>query len=543
MSSTSISLDEIRAAVGALQNGGPSVQEALADLEPRAGRPAMLAEALALECDSTDLTGWRPDFARIAYTVALARGVAAATRETTTALLITDPSHASVLNWAQSQGPVLKEVLVDPGAFKAWLSAYEATAVAQAAAGKDEPLTPGPTKTVLAAEELSADRLEATTSSVVRLVNATLYEALRSGASDIHVETDPRGLVIKYRLDGVLRQVREAKDPLVAEQVISRLKVMSELDIAERRVPQDGRLQVQMQGRTIDVRVSIMPSIHGEDAVLRILDRQHLAQSLQELTLAGLGFEAELAGRVLRLARRPHGMVLVTGPTGSGKTTTLYAAINESCSTQEKVITIEDPVEYQLPGVLQIPVNERKGLSFARGLRSILRHDPDKILVGEIRDGETARIAVQAALTGHLVFTTVHANDALDVLGRFQQFEIDRYSVAAALNGVLAQRLVRRLCACAQPAAAPSGHEQGSWRQANGCPACLDTGYRGRFAIGELLVMSTELKAMIVDHAPYQEVWALARRQGLRTLREQAMDAASKGWTSFDEVQRVTAEV
>ncbi|MCW7537689.1 GspE/PulE family protein, partial [Aquabacterium sp. A7-Y] len=280
--------------------------------------------------------------------------------------------------------------------------------------------------------------------------------------------------------------------------------------------------------------------IHGEDAVLRVLGRRHLAEQLKDLTLAGLGFAPDLARAVLRLARRPHGMVLVTGPTGSGKTTSLYAVVNETCSAEEKVVTIEDPVEYQLPGVLQIPVNERKGLTFARGLRSILRHDPDKILVGEIRDAETAHIAVQAALTGHLVFTTVHANDALDVLGRFQQFDIDPYALASALNGVLAQRLIRRLCRhCATRVREAGARESGYWR-AVGCPACLGTGYKGRFAIGELLHVNAELKALIVDRAPYLEVHKAAHAQGLRSLREQALEAAHAGLTSLEEVDRVT---
>lgn len=538
---TRIESAHIEAARVSARQSGRSVLDELC--EQRQCEPVVaidaLAQTFAMDADLGTLEQWQPDFSRIPYSCATQRGLAAASSANGAVLLVADPFDIDAVNWAQSRGPVLREVFVAKAALQQWLARFEGVAVALSVDQASSTSGDHRGAPSSQAEDLSAQRMESTGSPIVRLINATLYDALQAGASDIHLETTVSGLSVKFRLDGVLRHVREASGVQTAEQSISRIKVMAELDIAERRVPQDGRLQVQVQGRTIDVRVSIMPSIHGEDAVLRILDRQHLARSLKDLTLAGLGFAPELAAKVLRLARRPHGMVLVTGPTGSGKTTTLYAAINETCTPQEKVITIEDPVEYQLPGVLQIPVNERKGLSFARGLRSILRHDPDKILVGEIRDAETAQIAVQAALTGHLVFTTVHANDALDVLGRFQQFDIDRYALASALNGVLAQRLMRRLC---PHCATRVDGKDGRWMQATGCAVCLGTGYRGRFAVGELLTMTSELKALIVDQAPYQEILAAAHAQGLTSLREQALRAARGGWTTQEEVERVTAD-
>jgi general secretion pathway protein E len=362
-------------------------------------------------------------------------------------------------------------------------------------------------------------------SPAIRFVNSTLYDALKHGASDIHLESDEGGLKVKFRIDGVLAVVGGRESADLAPQVISRIKVMSELDIAERRIPQDGRLKVVYQGRGIDVRVSIMPSIHGEDAVLRILDRQHLAQSLSGLTLEKLGFNPLIRLGLRALCTKPHGMLLVTGPTGSGKTTTLYAAIAETHESRDKIVTIEDPVEYQLPGVLQIPVNEKKGLTFARGLRSILRHDPDKILVGEIRDAETAQIAVQSALTGHLVFTTVHANTVFDVVGRFEQFGIDAYTFASAINGVLAQRLLRRRCV--------------SCPDRTGCDACRGTGYLGRFALGELLMMTPAIKELVARRAPHSDIKAEAAAGGWRTLREQALEAVAAGTTTIEEVDRV----
>ena len=361
--------------------------------------------------------------------------------------------------------------------------------------------------------------------TVVRLVASTLYDALKAGASDVHLESTGAGLAIKYRIDGVLTPAQAVPGTELAEQVISRIKVMSELDIAERRVPQDGRFKAQKDGREIDFRVSIMPSVFGEDAVLRILDRRALSDQLQGLTLDALGFENDLKKQLRDLAAQPYGMMLVTGPTGSGKTTTLSAVISESNNGRDKIITIEDPVEYQLPGVLQIPVNEQKGLSFARGLRSILRHDPDRIMVGEIRDPETAEIAIQSALTGHLVYTTVHANNALDVLGRFVHMGIDPYNLVSALNAVMAQRLVRIVCKSCK---------------AKGCHECRGTGFRGRKAIGELLVLNDELRELIAARAPARKLKEAARGAGTIPLRETAQRLVDAGETTIEEINRVT---
>ncbi|HEU4442137.1 MAG TPA: GspE/PulE family protein [Burkholderiales bacterium] len=375
------------------------------------------------------------------------------------------------------------------------------------------------------AQEISFEAAAEADSTVVKLVSSTLYDALKAGASDVHLESTASGLTIKYRVDGVLTAAATMPGTELAEQVISRIKVMSELDIAERRVPQDGRFKARRDGRDIDFRVSVMPSVFGEDAVLRILDRRALTDQLQGLTLDALGFESSMKQNLRQLSTEPYGMVLVTGPTGSGKTTTLYAVISEVNKGLDKIITIEDPVEYQLPGVLQIPVNEQKGLSFARGLRSILRHDPDRIMVGEIRDPETAEIAVQSALTGHLVYTTVHANNAIDVLGRFQHMGVDAYNLVSALNGVLAQRLVRVLCkAC----------------HGKGCPDCRGTGFKGRRAIGELLVLNDELRELITARAPARKLKEAARAAGTVPLRDAALALVEAGETTLEEINRVT---
>jgi general secretion pathway protein E len=339
------------------------------------------------------------------------------------------------------------------------------------------------------------------------------------------MESTSSGLTIKYRIDGVLTPAETVPGIEIAEQVISRIKVMSELDIAERRVPQDGRFKARREGREIDFRVSVMPSALGEDAVLRILDRRALSDQLQGLTLDSLGFDADIKERMRKLSAEPYGMLLVTGPTGSGKTTSLYATITEVNKGLDKIITIEDPVEYQLPGVLQIPVNEQKGLSFARGLRSILRHDPDRIMVGEIRDPETAEIAVQSALTGHLVYTTVHANNAFDVIGRFTHMGVDPYNLVSALNAVLAQRLVRVFCTSCK---------------GKGCAQCRGTGFRGRKAIGELLVLNDELRDLIIARAPARKLKEVARAAGTMPLREAAQRLVNNGETSLEEINRVT---
>ena len=401
-------------------------------------------------------------------------------------------------------------------------------------------------------EDLSLKTISEDTSPVVKLVHSTLYDALKIGASDIHLECEPSGLLIKYRIDGVLSQVGSIDGSEHAEQVISRIKVMAELDIAERRVPQDGRFKVAIQGREVDFRVSVMPSIYGEDAVLRILDRRALSDQMQGLRLDHLGFDDPTITTIRRLANEPYGMLLVTGPTGSGKTTTLYAVISEINHGQDKIITIEDPVEYQLPHVLQIPVNEKKGLTFARGLRSILRHDPDKIMVGEIRDGETAQIAVQSALTGHLVLTTVHANNVFDVIGRFLHMQVDAYSFVSALNGVLAQRLLRLVCPqCAelyQPDAqllADSGLTQDAaaeyrFMRGTGCGNCRGSGFKGRKAIAEILNLNDDIRELIATRQPVKLIKEAARANGTRLLREAALELVKRGETSLQEINRVT---
>jgi general secretion pathway protein E len=402
-------------------------------------------------------------------------------------------------------------------------------------------------------EDLSLKAIGDEASEVVRLVRSTLRDALMSGASDVHLESVPGGLAIKFRIDGILSQAKLIQDARQAEQAIARIKVLAELDITERRVPQDGRFKALDRGRAVDFRVSIMPSIHGEDAVLRVLDKQALYESTQQqLSLDSLGLNPDEVKKLRRLSREPYGMLLVTGPTGSGKTTTLYAAISEINSGQDKIVTIEDPVEYQLAGVLQIPVNEKKGLTFARGLRSILRHDPDKIMVGEIRDPETANIAVQSALTGHLVFTTVHANNVFDVIGRFVHMNVDLYGFVSALNAILAQRLVRVICPhCAeeeQPSRdllVESGLDEKAthgwkFRTGKGCRECRGAGYKGRKAIAELMILNDELRELITGRAPLRQLKEAAQRAGTRFLREAAFDAVRSGETTLQEINRVT---
>jgi general secretion pathway protein E len=439
--------------------------------------------------------------------------------------------------------------LAHPADIAAWLARQEEgmNAMASALAGTDQAARPGQ-----AVEDLSLKAISGDTSPVVKLVHSTLYDALKADASDIHLETVAAGLTIKYRVDGVLIPVGAVEGLDLAGQILSRIKVMSELDIAESRVPQDGRFKVSMRGREIDLRVSIMPSIHGEDAVLRILDKQALADQVQGLRLDCLGFDGETIEQLRRLSAEPYGMLLVTGPTGSGKTTTLYAALTEINHGQDKIVTIEDPVEYQLPGVLQIPVNEKKGLTFARGLRSILRHDPDKIMVGEIRDPETAQIAVQSALTGHLVFTTVHANNVFDVIGRFMHMGVDLYSFVSSLNGVLAQRLVRVNCPhCGAPRRpeakliadsrlSPEQVAEFDFRAGTGCGHCRGSGYKGRKAIAELLCLNDEIREMIVARQPIRLIKEAARRSGTRFLRDAALDLVGRGETTLQEINRVT---
>ena len=401
-------------------------------------------------------------------------------------------------------------------------------------------------------EVLSIDRITADQSPIIRLVDSVLFNAIQRRASDIHVETQDREVVVKYRIDGVLYQAMKSIDKRHHSTIISRIKVMSELDIAEKRVPQDGRFKVRFTDRTIDFRVSIMPTVHGEDAVIRILDKESSNSEFRSLDLSVLGFEEDMRRQFRKFIREPYGMVLVTGPTGSGKTTTLYACLAEIQSSEDKIITIEDPVEYQLAGITQIPVNEKKGLTFARGLRSILRHDPDKVMVGEIRDEETAQIAVQAALTGHLVFTTVHANNVVDVLGRFLNMNVDLYNFVSALNCVLAQRLVRKICLHCKRATTvsavlledsgldPDRYSSFTFYEGSGCIECNGTGFRGRIAIAELLNLSDNIRQLIIDRRSAAEIKRAAKAEGMRFLRESALQKVFAGETTLSDINKVT---
>ena len=401
-------------------------------------------------------------------------------------------------------------------------------------------------------EVLSIDRISADSSPIIKLIDSTLFNAIQRRASDIHIESRDHEVVIKYRIDGVLYQAMEPIDKRYHQTIISRIKVMSELDIAEKRIPQDGRFKLRLTGRTIDFRVSIMPSVHGEDCVIRILDKESMSKEFSNLRLDILGFDDETLRKLRKFIREPYGMVLVTGPTGSGKTTTLYACLSEIASPEDKIITIEDPVEYQLRGITQIPVNEKKGLTFARGLRSILRHDPDKVMVGEIRDEETASIAIQSALTGHLVFTTVHANNVVDVLGRFLNMNVDLYNFVSALNCVLAQRLVRRICPhCKRPARisrtaleesglSPSLYADQVFYEGAGCLECNGTGFLGRLAVSELLDLSDRIRELILERRPGSEIKRAAKGEGMRFLRESALEKVLQGVTTLREINKVT---
>jgi general secretion pathway protein E len=480
-----------------------------------------------------DLYRWEPAFDLLPFAEALKtqavlfRDEAGALR-----LVVGDPFDAARLAWAEERvAAQFEPCLAHHADLAAFLSRHEEGASAMASV---LPEAGGAARLDAGVEDLSFKAISEDASPVVRLARSTLYDALKTGASDIHLETDAAGLTIKYRIDGVLNTVGTLAGLELAEQVISRVKVVAEL------------------GREIDVRVSIMPSIFGEDAVLRILDKQALADEVRGLTLDSLGFDEADRTLVRRLASEPYGMLLVTGPTGSGKTTTLYATITEINHGRDKIVTIEDPVEYRLPGVLQIPVNEKKGLTFARGLRSILRHDPDRIMVGEIRDAETAQIAIQAALTGHLVFTTVHANNVFDVLGRFTHMEVDPYSFVSALNGVVAQRLVRVSCPhCAvedRPTEAllresgldPARVAGFDFRSGRGCGQCRGTGYKGRRAIAEIMTLTDELREMIVAREPIRALKDKARANGTRFLRDSALALVRAGVTNLQEINRVT---
>ncbi|WP_292993674.1 GspE/PulE family protein [Nitrosomonas sp.] len=490
-----------------------------------------------------------PAFDRLPFAEAIMHECALFCRDQNYLLAVSNPFSSKLRAWAEERFDMAVEwYLVHPADLTAFFTQQEKTMRAM-----DQVLPSTELDNIQSGiEDLSLKSINAGTSQVVRLVHSTLYDAHKSQASDIHLEMTTGALSIKYRIDGVLTSIGVMQGADLAEQVISRIKVMSELDIAERRVPQDGRFKISIQGREIDFRVSIMPSIFGEDAVLRILDRQALSDHIEGLTLNQLGFNQAAIAIIRRLSSEPYGMLLVTGPTGSGKTTSLYAAISEVNHGHDKIVTIEDPIEYQLPGVLQIPVNEKKGLTFARGLRSILRHDPDKIMVGEIRDAETAQIAIQAALTGHLVFTTVHANNVFDVIGRFSHMGVDPYSFVSALNGIVAQRLVRLLCVhCAveerpdDKLIAESGisaeeASQFKFRSGKGCGQCRGSGYRGRNAIAEILILNDEIRELIVAQEPIRRIKEAARNNGTHFLREGALDMVKQGLTSLEEANRVT---
>jgi general secretion pathway protein E len=464
--------------------------------------------------------------------------------------VISDPLDLALQSWMErSAGGAVHYALALPEDILAYLSRKEEGARATDGMGIEGGSYARESKP---AAVLSLAGLSESASPAVKLVNSVLYDALKVTASDIHIESTPGGMEVKFRIDGVLDHALSVAGVETAEHVISRLKVLAELDIAERRVPQDGSFTVDSGGRDIDMRLSVMPSIHGEDAVIRVLDKRAMIESYGALTLEALGFDEAALVTLRRLASEPYGMLLVTGPTGSGKTTTLYGALTEIHDGKSKIITIEDPVEYQLPGILQIPVNEKKGLTFAKGLRSILRHDPDKIMVGEIRDNETAEIAVQSALTGHLVLTTVHANNVFDVLGRFTHMGIDPYSFVSALNGIWAQRLLRCNCPhCAVPyiptaqeldllRIAPEDVPNWQFRAGTGCGDCRGTGYKGRRAIAEVLLLTDEIRELIIDRAPIRAIKEQARKTGTRTLREAAMAMAQRGETTLAEVGRVT---
>jgi general secretion pathway protein E len=546
--------DEVAAAQRAAAGAGRRLLEVFEEgsgLGPQAFQ-RRLAQTFGFRVlDLVALENLQPAFDLLPYAEAAAReAVVLRDAEAGLVLAFTDPFDNALQFWAEAHLPADSErVLVHRAELIAWLARHEETLQAMEGALV---ASAGAATNGAHLDDLSLRSISADTSPAVRLVHSTLYDALKAGASDIHMECNANGLVIKYRIDGVLGAVGAVDGAPLAEQVLSRIKIMSELDIAERRVPQDGRFKVSVKGREIDFRVSVMPSIFGEDAVLRVLDKQSLADSIRGLRLEYLGF-SESSIRVLRrLASEPHGMLLVTGPTGSGKTTTLYALITEINRGQDKVITIEDPVEYQLPGVLQIPVNAKKGLTFARGLRSILRHDPDKIMVGEIRDQETAQIAVQSALTGHLVFTTVHANNVFDVIGRFLHMGVDPYSFVSALNGVVAQRLLRVLCPhCARPEVpdaeliAASGIDPATvadyaWRRGAGCGQCRGSGYKGRKAVAEVLNLNDELRELIVERAPIRRIKECAQRHGMLSLRAAALALVRAGETDLQEINRAT---
>ena len=545
-------IQQARLAAGANRRRVVDVLEENLNADPDTFTARLAATLRLARLAMAELRQAEPAFELLPFAECSQRGcVLLRTGEGRLVLALDDPFDVELQAWAEERvAEPFHWALVHRGDLVAFLGAHEETLRALDAVRAE---VAGTQDERVRVEDLSLKAIAEETSEVVRLVRSTLRDALHVGASDVHLETLPGGLVLKFRIDGILAQVKTIQDAKQAEEAIARVKVLAELDITERRVPQDGRFKAIDRGRAVDFRVSIMPSIHGEDAVLRVLDKQSLYESTrQSLSLDSLGFEPADVKRLRRLSHEPYGMLLVTGPTGSGKTTTLYAAISEINNGQDKIVTIEDPVEYQLAGVLQIPVNEKKGLTFARGLRSILRHDPDKIMVGEIRDSETANIAVQSALTGHLVFTTVHANNVFDVIGRFVHMNVDLYGFVSALNAILAQRLVRMVCPhCVEPerpsdeALVESGLEPQRTLDWNfvigkGCRECRGAGYKGRKAIAELLVLNDEVRELITSRAPLRELKDAARRGGTRLLRDAAFEAVRNGETTLQEINRVT---
>lgn len=518
-----------------------------------------LLEALAAKfrmpvIDIADMQSLTPAFDRLTLVMAQQRNVVllrdCQEHDHSLTGVITTPYDSDLLTWMESKAQAaIKFRLALPADIQAYLSKQEESVKAVDSALNDA--LPA-FNTVKTTEQLDFASVNELRSPAVKLLNSTLYDALKIGVSDIHLESTPEGMTIKYRIDGVLDHAAKVSGTTLAEKIISRLKVLAELDIAERRVPQDGSFRVHAGQRGIDLRVSIMPSIHGEDAVIRVLDKRAMVEAYGALTLDALGFGSNELTILRRLVEEPYGMLLVTGPTGSGKTTTLYGAIAEINNGRDKIITIEDPVEYQLPGVLQIPVNDKKGLTFARGLRSILRHDPDKIMVGEIRDRETAEIAVQSALTGHLVLTTVHANNVFDVFGRFTHMGLDPYSFSSALNGIWAQRLIRMNCPRCSSPYEPTELElervglsidqatRMSFQRGTGCGDCRGTGYRGRKAIAEILTLTDELRELIIDRRPIRQIKEVAHRNGTRSLADAALTLVRNGETTLEEIRRVT---
>jgi general secretion pathway protein E len=538
-----------------VQQSGLEAAHVLADVAAALGLRAMATQ---------DLQGITPDFELISFADCQARGCLGGWSTDSSGgklrtVVVSDPLDLKGQEWIDLRlGGGADEVvrglaLVED--VQAWLAHAERNLMAMGNAAEEDAGGLAQEESVDASVvTLSIAGIETTANPLVRLVDSILYDALKMGASDIHFETQPAGLHVKYRIDGVLENVKRIDSAEMGHQAISRIKVLSELDISERRTPQDGRFKVRVERREIDFRVSIMPNLFGEDAVLRVLDRKHLTGQFQTLSLDTLSFAQSAKDFIRQASGLPYGLLLVTGPTGSGKTTTLYAAISEINTGLDKIITIEDPIEYQLKGVLQIPVNEKKGLTFARGLRSVLRHDPDKIMVGEIRDAETAQIAVQAALTGHQVFTTVHANNVFDVIGRFKNMNVDSYSLVSALTGIVAQRLLRAVCAhCAVPAGLTAEQlvrlgipaerldlGQAKFMQAVGCAHCRGTGYKGRLAIAETLEMDDDIRDLLVRQASISQIKQVARGKGFMSLRDSAVALAMGGQTTVEEINRVT---